>query len=167
MYFTNITGGEPFIREDLEEVVEELYKKSDRIVISTNGFFTDRILKLAKRFPNIGIRISIEGLEETNNEIRGLKDGYNRGYTTLKKLKEMGMKDVGFGMTVQDKNAPDLVPLYNISNEMDMEFATASLHNSFYFVEAKNIIHDVMLDVQCVIDINVHLNQMKKYLLKQ
>lgn len=142
MYFTNITGGEPFIREDLEEVVEELYKKSDRIVISTNGFFTDRILKLAKRFPNIGIRISIEGLEETNNEIRGLKDGYNRGYTTLKKLKEMGMKDVGFGMTVQDKNAPDLVPLYNISNEMDMEFATASLHNSFYFVEAKNIIHD-------------------------
>ena len=25
---------------------------------------------------------------------------------------------------------------------MGMEFATASLHNSFYFVEAKNIIHD-------------------------
>ena len=43
------------------------------------------------------------------------------------------MKDVGFGMTVQDKNAPDLVPLYKISDEMGMEFATASLHNSFYF----------------------------------
>ena len=28
----------------------------------------------------------------------------------LKKLREMGMNDVGFGMTVQDKNAPDLVP---------------------------------------------------------
>ncbi len=38
MYFTNITGGEPFIREDLRDVVRELYKKSDRIVISTNGF---------------------------------------------------------------------------------------------------------------------------------
>lgn len=142
MYFTNITGGEPFIREDLEDIVSELYKKSDRIVISTNGFFTDRIVKLAKKFPNIGIRISIEGLEKTNNEIRGLKDGFNKGYTTLKKLKKMGLKDVGFGMTVQDKNAPDLVPLYKLSNELDMEFATASLHNSFYFVEAKNIIHD-------------------------
>ena len=52
------------------------------------------------------------------------------------------MKDVGFGMTVQDKNAPDLVPLYRLSDEMGMEFATATLHNSFYFVEAKNIIHD-------------------------
>lgn len=142
MYFTNITGGEPFIREDLEEIVEELYKKSDRIVISTNGFFTDRIIKLCERFPNVGIRISIEGLEKTNNKIRGLKDGYKKGYTTLKKLVEMKHPDVGFGMTVQDTNAHDLVSLYKISDEMNMEFATASLHNSFYFVEAKNIIHD-------------------------
>ena len=142
MYFTNITGGEPFIRSDLPDIVRELYKISDRIVISTNGFFTDRIVALAKEFPQIGIRISIEGLEKTNNEIRGLENGYQRGYRTLKKLREMGMKDVGFGMTVQDRNAPDLVPLYNISDKMGMEFATASLHNSFYFVEAKNIIHD-------------------------
>ena len=123
MYFTNITGGEPFIRTDLKDIVRELYKK-------------------CKEFPDIGIRISIEGLEQTNNEIRGLQDGFNKGYTTLKTLRKMGMKDVGFGMTVQDKNAPDLVPLYELSNEMGMEFATASLHNSFYFVEAKNIIHD-------------------------
>lgn len=142
MYFTNITGGEPFIRTDLKEVVRELYKKSERIVISTNGFFTERIVDLCKEFPNIGIRISIEGLEETNNKIRGLDDGFRKGYETLKKLVEMGMKDVGFGMTIQDANAKDVVPLYNLSNEMNMEFATATLHNSFYFVEAKNIIKD-------------------------
>ena len=142
MYFTNITGGEPFIRADLKDIVRELYKKSDRIVISTNGFFTDRIVELCKEFPQVGIRISIEGLEKTNNEIRGLENGYQKGYETLKTLREMGMKDVGFGMTVQDRNAPDLVPLYKISDEMGMEFATASLHNSFYFVEGKNIIHD-------------------------
>ena len=142
MYFTNITGGEPFIRSDLKDIVRELYKKSDRIVISTNGFFTDRIIDLCKEFPNVGIRISIEGLEDTNNAIRGLENGFNRGYTTLKKLVEMNHPDVGFGMTVQDANAKDLVPLYELSNEMNMEFATASLHNSFYFVEAKNIIKD-------------------------
>ena len=145
MYFTNITGGEPFIREDLPDIVRELYKKSDRIVISTNGFFTDRIIKLCEEFPNVGIRISIEGLEETNNKIRGLDDGFNKGYSTLKKLVEMKHPDVGFGMTVQDANAKDLVALYEKSNELGMEFATASLHNSFYFVEAKNIIKDRMM----------------------
>lgn len=149
MYFTNVTGGEPFIREDLKDIVRELYKKSDRIVISTNGFFTDRIIDLAKEFPQIGIRISIEGLEQTNNEIRGLENGYQRGYQTLLRLKEMGLKDIGFGMTVQDKNAKDLVALYDISDELGMEFATASLHNSFYFVESNNIIHDRQMVAEC------------------
>lgn len=148
MYFTNITGGEPFIREDLKDIVRELYKKSDRIVISTNGFFTDRIVDLCKEFPQIGIRISIEGLENTNNEIRGLDDGYQKGYNTLRKLKEMGMQDVGFGMTVQDRNAADLCALYDISDELSMEFATASLHNSFYFVESNNIINDRLMVAQ-------------------
>lgn len=38
MSFTNIAGGEPFIRTDLKDAVRELYEKSD---INTNGYFTD------------------------------------------------------------------------------------------------------------------------------
>ena len=142
MYFTNITGGEPFIRTDLPDIVRELYKKSDRIVISTNGYFTERILALCEEFPEVGIRVSIEGLPQTNDDIRGLPNGFERGYSTLEQLVLAGHPDVGFGMTIQDKNAVDLVPLYEVSDILGMEFATASLHNSFYFVEAKNIIHD-------------------------
>jgi MoaA/NifB/PqqE/SkfB family radical SAM enzyme len=138
MAFTNITGGEPFIRKDIPNIVRELYKKSNRIVISTNGYFTDRIIALCKEFPKVGIRISIEGLQETNDAIRGIPDGYNRGYTTLKTLVEMGHSDVGFGMTVQDMNCEDLVPLYKLSDELNMEFATATLHNSFYFRKSDN-----------------------------
>ena len=54
----------------------------------------------------------------------------------------MGHPDVGFGMTVQDMNCEDLVPLYNIANDMGMEFATATLHNSFYFRKTDNKIDD-------------------------
>lgn len=153
MYFTNITGGEPFIRADLKDIVRELYRKSDRIVISTNGYFTDRILDLCEEFPEVGIRVSIEGLQKTNDEIRGLDDGYERGYATLKKLVELKHPDVGFGMTIQDRNASDVVPLYRISDELGMEFATASLHNSFYFVEAKNIIEDRQMVAQNIEDL--------------
>ena len=166
MYFTNITGGEPFLRDDLEEIVRELYKKSERIVISTNGYFTERIIKLCRQFPQIGIRISIEGMEETNNRIRGLEDGYNRGYTTLKKLKSMGMKDIGFGITIQDENAKDLVALYDLANKMGMEFATASLHNSFYFVKSENVIHNrdmVVKEIEKLINKLLASNSPKKW----
>ena len=37
--FINLTGGEPFVREDLAEIVEECYRHTDRIVISTSGWF--------------------------------------------------------------------------------------------------------------------------------
>src|SRR5436189_2825802 len=53
--FVNITGGEPFVRNDLEDIVEVMYKRSDRIVISTSGWHVNKILKMAERFPNIGI----------------------------------------------------------------------------------------------------------------
>ncbi len=142
MAFTNITGGEPFLRRDLPEIVEILLRKTNRIVISTNGYYSDRILNLCNKYPDIGIRISIEGLEQTNNEIRGLPNGFQRGYETLKKLSEMGHRDIGFGMTVQDRNCRDLVPLYHIANNLEMEFATATLHNSFYFRKTDNEIEN-------------------------
>lgn len=145
MKFTNITGGEPFTRLDIEEIVEELYKKTDRIVISTNGSYPERILALCKKYPKIGIRISIEGLQETNDAIRNLKDGWRKGYETLTKLVEMGHKDVGFGMTVQDMNCKDLIPLYDISDRLNMEFATATLHNSFYFKKDDNKIDNKLM----------------------
>ena len=142
MSFTNITGGEPFIRKDIKDIVRILYKKTKRIVISTNGYFSDRILDLCEEFPQVGIRISIEGLAKSNDEIRGIKDGFDRGLRTLLKLTSQGHKDVGFGMTVQEMNADDLALLYELSNFMGMEFATATLHNSFYFRKSSNKIED-------------------------
>ena len=88
--FINLTGGEPFVREDLAEIVEECYRHTDRIVISTSGWFEDRVVALAKKFPNIGIRISIEGLSGKNDELRGHAGGFDKGLRTLLTLKEMG-----------------------------------------------------------------------------
>ncbi|HOX54767.1 MAG TPA: radical SAM protein [Candidatus Omnitrophota bacterium] len=142
MFFCNITGGESFVRQDLPKIVEVLRKKSKRVVISTNGYFTDRIVELFKRFPDIGIRISIEGMQKTNDEIRRIPEGFNRGLKTLYKLREMGIKDIGFGMTVQDLNCGDLTKLYLLSKELGYEFATATLHNSHYFQKWDNHIED-------------------------
>ena len=138
--FINLTGGEPFIREDLDEIVEECYKHTPRIVISTSGWFEDRVVALAKKFPNIGIRISIEGLSQKNDELRGHAGGFDKGLRTLLTLKHMGLKDIGFGCTVSNHNSKDMLSLYQLSLAMGMEFATAAFHNSYYFHKSDNVI---------------------------
>ena len=136
----NITGGEPFLRDDLDEIVEVMFKKTDRVVISTSGYHVDKILKLAEKFPNIGIRVSIEGLPKKNDELRGKNDGFDRGLRTLLGLRKMGIKDIGFGITVSNNNSEDMLWLYQLAKELKMEFATATFHNSFYFHKDDNVV---------------------------
>ncbi|MCP4991079.1 MAG: radical SAM protein [Colwellia sp.] len=138
--FANITGGEPFVRLDLEDIVEVMSRKANRIVISTSGWHTKKIIKLAERFPDIGIRVSIEGLPIMNDDLRGREGGFDRGIRTLLSLKEMGIKDIGFGQTISNKNSHDLLPLYELSKSLGMEFATASFHNSYYFHKEDNVV---------------------------
>ncbi|WP_289857173.1 radical SAM protein [uncultured Muribaculum sp.] len=138
--FINLTGGEPFIREDLPEIVEECFRHTPRIVISTSGWYEDRVIELARRFPKIGIRISIEGLSEKNDELRGRQGGFDKGLRTLLTLRQMGLKDIGFGCTVSNHNSHDMLALYKLSRSLGMEFATAAFHNSYYFHKNDNII---------------------------
>jgi radical SAM protein with 4Fe4S-binding SPASM domain len=134
----NITGGEPFVRKDLDEIVEVMSRKSKEVVISTSGWHTGRILELAKRFPNIGIRVSIEGLSVNNDDLRGRNGGFDRAIKTLLGLKQMGIKNIGFGITVSNNNSDDLLPLYELSHSLGFEFSTATFHNSFYFHKNDN-----------------------------
>lgn len=138
MNTVNVTGGEAFLREDLEDIVTVLKKKSRRLVISSNGFYTEKILQLFGKHRDIGIRISIEGLPAANDELRGLKDGFDHGLRSLLELHRMGIKDIGFGITVSDRNAKDLLELYELSRMMGLEFATAAIHNAFYFHKSDN-----------------------------
>jgi radical SAM protein with 4Fe4S-binding SPASM domain len=136
--FANITGGEPFVRNDIEEIVHILRKKAKRIVVSTSGYFTERILDVARKNNEIGIRISIEGLPAANDELRGVKDGFDHGLRTLLELQRQGFKDIGFGITVSDRNAKDMIELYQLAKAMNLEFATACVHNSYYFHKYDN-----------------------------
>jgi MoaA/NifB/PqqE/SkfB family radical SAM enzyme len=100
-------------------------------------------VKLAKKHPDVGIRISIEGLPSTNDELRGIKDGFDRGLRTLLDLHRLGLKDIGFGITVSDKNVLEMIELYEMAKMMNLEFATAVVHNNYYFHKFDNKITKV------------------------
>lgn len=140
--FANITGGEPFLRKDIEKITSIVRSKAKRLVISTNGYFTDRITELARKNRDIGFRISLEGLPAANDELRGMRDGFDHGLRSLLKLHELGIKDIGFGITVSDRNVKDLMELYSLAEWLGVEFATAAVHNSYYFHKYDNVIQD-------------------------
>ena len=136
--FANVTGGEPFQRRDLEDLIAVLFTKAPRVVISTSGWHYERIIKLAEKYPKIGIRVSIEGLSQRNDDLRGRQGGFDNGIKVLLKLRSMGLKDIGFGITVSNYNSEDMLWLYKLSKELKLEFATAAFHNSYYFHKEDN-----------------------------
>jgi len=147
--FCNITGGEPFLRDDIEEIIHILKKRAKRIVISTNGYLTDKIVNIAKKNRDIGIRISIEGLPVANDELRRIKGGFDHGLRTLLELQKLKLKDIGFGITVSDRNAKDMLELYQLAKVMNVEFATAVVHNSYYFHSYNNKILNKEEAISC------------------
>jgi MoaA/NifB/PqqE/SkfB family radical SAM enzyme len=138
----NITGGEPLIRPDLPEIVDILAPKARRLEISTNGYFTDRLVAIAKRHPDLTVRISLEGLAPTNDAIRGIRNGFDRAVRSFHALREVGVRDLGFAVVIQDDNAHDLLDLYDFVSGERAEFAQAVPHNSFYFHTDDNALRD-------------------------
>jgi len=81
-----ISGGEPFMRNDLSEIIKVIYKNCSPLVVDlpTNGFFTESIIKqteeIVKHCGNmiVDLQLSIDGPEKIHNEIRGVKDGFGK-----------------------------------------------------------------------------------------
>ena len=136
----NVTGGEPFLKDDLGEILEVVKKKARRVVISTNGFLTKRTLEVMSRHKDVGIRISVDGMEEVHDAIRGFKGANQKSLETLRGLKDLGLKDLGIAVTISDQNATDLVPLFRLAEREGVELATAVLHNAYYFHKEDNVI---------------------------
>lgn len=70
----NIGGGEPFLRNDFFKFLSLLtkYKRSVKSIIMTNGeLITDAIAKDLKKMGMFSVQVSLEGLRQTNDAIRG------------------------------------------------------------------------------------------------
>ncbi len=138
----NLTGGEPTLRKDLEEIVDLLYPKAKKLEISSNGLFPNKIEPIIKKYPDIKIRFSLEGNEKTNNMIRGEKNGFRTKVDGLARLKELGGTDLGFAVVIQDDNLTDLVELFHLAEKNGYELSTSTLHNGFQFHKNDNVPYD-------------------------
>jgi MoaA/NifB/PqqE/SkfB family radical SAM enzyme len=138
----NLTGGEPTLRNDLAEIVDVLHPKTKKLEISTNGLLPGRLEPIIKKYPDIRIRFSLEGMETTNNLIRGEKNGFRTKVAGLARLKELGGTDLGIAVVIQDDNLSDLLDLFRFAQQHDYELSTTTLHNGFQFHKNDNIPYD-------------------------
>lgn len=138
----NITGGEPMLRGDIGEIFKVLYPKAHLLELSTNGFYTEKIVMLAVKYPNILIRVSLEGLPALNDSLRGTKDGFDHALRTMLELKKTKCKNIGFSIVINDKNMDELVNLYELCCHLGVELGNSVMHNSWYFHKNDNKIED-------------------------
>ncbi len=139
MKSTTLTGGEPFLRNDIEEILKRLHGKTDRILINTNGYFTERICEVCAEFPSVGVRISIDGNEKTHDAIRGIPDIYSHAMDTIERLiKIRGKHDLGIGFCVQDCNYTELIPTFEWAEKRGLEFGFSVVQNSSFFNKSDN-----------------------------
>ena len=139
-----LSGGEPFLRNDLSEIVERIkfVCNKSRIVILTNGILTDVITEQMRRIikidPKIAIRLSIDGIGELHDNIRGIKNVYLCAMNTLKSLKKLGIRDLGVAITVTDINIGEIEKVYKMSKEEEVKFNCQVVHSSNFNYRRKN-----------------------------
>ena len=88
----NLSGGEPFLRSDIFEILDYA-KKFEDIVITTNGTLLndEKCQKLAS-YENIKLSISLDGLEETHDKFRRTKGAFKKVIDILPILNKYNIK---------------------------------------------------------------------------
>ncbi len=128
--YISFAGGEPFIREDIAEIIRLFTKdrKIYRYQIPTSGFRTDMIIEKTVRIleenPVIPFRVhvSLDGTKEIHNKIRGLKNSYENAIETIKELnalkKHYSNFDTGLITTICSYNQDNMDELSEVVNEV-------------------------------------------------
>jgi MoaA/NifB/PqqE/SkfB family radical SAM enzyme len=139
----NISGGEPFLRTDIPEfysVCRENCPKA-HVVISTNGLLTDRILEQTKRMfqvdRKIAYGISLDGLDEMHDQMRGIPGGFKKGIDTVRALKGIGVHDIRIAFTVTSSNFQHLGKVYDLARKEGVQFTAAVAHDSDHYFKIR------------------------------
>ena len=112
-YWVGITGGEPFLRSDLPEIVDIIIRYCNRLSalhFATNGQLSDKILNLVRyiRKKNNRLKIvftvSIDGPPEVHNEIRGKEGAWENAINTFLELKRIAGVKAQIGFTLSAHN---------------------------------------------------------------
>lgn len=121
LYWATFSGGEPFIRPDLIDIVIACYDRCRPgiVTIPTNGLFHDRILegvtRLSRHAPDLQIVInfSLDGIGKRHDDIRDVPGNYEKLKAAYQALRSARLPNVNVGIhsVVSQFNVKDVPAL--------------------------------------------------------
>ena len=120
--FLALTGGEPFLRKDIDKIENMLKQKNTKshIDILKNALQPKLIYEKVKNMPkDVLINLSFNGKEETHDDTRGVKGNFKKLLETIEKLKELG-HNMSFIFTVTKENHDQLLWAWNFAKEQNI-----------------------------------------------
>ncbi len=107
------SGGEPLMREDVLELVDYARQLGIRAVLSTNStLITPAVAGRMKRAGSSCVGISLDGMGEANDRLRGTKDAFETAMAGFRKCVAAGRR-VGLRLTLTKRNFRDLDSIFD------------------------------------------------------
>jgi MoaA/NifB/PqqE/SkfB family radical SAM enzyme len=130
-------GGEPLLRDDIGEVARKAkaIMKESRILLITNGLL---LKKKAREVLDSGIDIvciSLDGIGEVNDMIRGVPGYYQRIIEGIEELKRIDTKKkvrINIGTTLVSHNIHQVPELIDLARELDISWSFNLFDTSAY-----------------------------------
>lgn len=158
----NISGGEPLMRRDLFEIMEEASQMGFDWGMVTNGvLINDNVIAKMKKSGMKTITVSLDGLAETHESLRHLPGSFDIILKNLEKLKKADFLDVvQVTFTSNKKNYKDFPKLYEILDSIGVDSVRTSFIDPIGRAEDNK---DLLLDrkeMQYLINFTNRINKM-------
>jgi MoaA/NifB/PqqE/SkfB family radical SAM enzyme len=140
--YVTISGGEPLLREDLEQILKRMRSKGLNIGILTNGLHIDRESALFLTKHAAWIRISMDGSNpEVYGKVRGAQAGFHKVMQAIKYLAEAnrrlnGRCKLGICYSIQTLNIEDIEGMIALAGGMPLAGTAKRL--TLKFVHGRN-----------------------------
>ncbi|MEE9217595.1 MAG: radical SAM protein [Acidobacteriota bacterium] len=137
----NLSGGEPFLRRDLIEVGRAARRRLPRarIVVSTNGFLSERILRVAAAWRSehlrIGIAVSVDGIGSMHDRVRGVRGAFNHIVATLRGLQALEYRPIKVAFTVTRDNVGHLRDVYRLAERFGAQISCTLAQDSPHYFQ--------------------------------
>jgi len=168
--WVSLTGGEPFLRQDIDRILRRACSSVNIVNITTNGSLSNKVergvietLKINKRFSLI-VSISLNGNREIHNAISGVEHSYEKAMETYARLLNINDRRLRINLeyTISKHNlgqlkyidTPNVIisiatntPYARISGDVDFAVSVKEIKEEIKYLKYDHDVHGIIQEL--------------------